>query len=125
MEKNLQVRIVLFPVIVTLITMFSICFVEGHWELEGIETGINLALLVLIFFAIYFFTITLVVPINIYFSNKIRNKLVSFIVFNIVGLILVVSIDIWFLSVFEFKSLYLTFPLFSIFSLVLKSEKNN
>lgn len=115
-------KIGLFPIIVTFLTILSISFVEGHWEEEGIGTGGKIALLVLIFFAIYFFTIILVMPIHIYISNKIKNKLVSFILFNFIGLILVVSLDIWFLTDIEINSLYLTFPLFSIFSLALKSE---
>lgn len=124
MKKNFQVKIGLFPIIVTLLTILSFCFVEGSWEEEGLETNGKLALLVLVFFAIYFFAITLVAPINIYISNKIRDNLGSFFVFNTIGLALVASIDTWFLTAMEFKSSYLIFPLFSILSLMLKSEKN-
>lgn len=125
MEKSSQMKIILFPIIVTLITVLSISFIEGHWETEGVGTYVNLALFVLLFFAIYFFTISIVVPINMYISDKLRNKLISFFVFNIIGFLLIFCIDIWFLTAFEFKSLYLVFPLFSIFSLVLKSKKDS
>ena len=126
MEKSYKVKMILFPIIVTLITMLSIWFVEGTFEGELSGFGfVELALFVMFFLGIYLFTIVTVVPINIYISKKIRNKLISFIVFNIIGLVLIVCIDIWFLTVIEFKSLYSLFPLFSIFSLVLESEKNN
>lgn len=125
MDKSFQIKIILLPTILAFLTVFCISLVEGHWEQEGIGTTGKIALFVLIYFAVYFFTIIVVVPIHIYLSNKIKNRLISFIAFNCVGLLIVGSIDLWFLTDIEFKSLYMISPLFSILSLFLKSEQNN
>ncbi len=125
MDKSDQVKMILLPIIVsliTLITTLSIFFIEGQGETEGIGMVFILELSVLLFLAIYFLTIISAVPIHFFISKKINNKLISFIVFNGIGLVSIVCIDIWFLTVIELKSLYSVFPLFSILSLVFTTE---
>lgn len=71
------------------------------------------------FLGFYFFIIISALPINMYISKKIQNKLIAFILFNAVGFILVrYTIGIWIFSSVDYISIYLIFPLFSILSLV-------
>lgn len=73
---------------------------------------------VLLYLGIYFFTIIFVVPIVIYLTNRIENKIHSFILINVIGLMLIGCMDIWLFTLFSFKPLYLIFPLFSILTLI-------
>ncbi|QPQ30927.1 pilus assembly protein PilB [Lysinibacillus sp. JNUCC 51] len=116
MRKISIAKILFFPIIVALVTTLSIVLIEGaiKTDLIHFSTAENILFFVLIFLTIYFFTIILVAPINIYISKKLGNKLISFILFNIIGLILIGCIDIWFLDII---SLYLIFPLFSILTI--------
>lgn len=119
MEKSYKAKMLWFPILVTLITVLSIHFIEGTFESEliGFSMFGKLMIVIMIFLAIYLFTTFLVAPINIYISKKFRNKLISFILFNIIGFILIGCIDIWFLTLVDLKSLYLIFPLFSILTI--------
>lgn len=119
MEKSYKAKMLWFPILVTLITVLSIHFIEGTFESEliGFSMFGKLMIVIMIFLAIYLFTTFLVAPINIYISKKFRNKLISFILFNIIGVILIGCIDIWFLTLVDLKSLYLIFPLFSILTI--------
>ncbi|MEK5231506.1 pilus assembly protein PilB [Lysinibacillus sp. FSL K6-0232] len=115
MEKNYKAKMLLFPIIVTFITVLSIHFIEGLLESE--QMYLRLAMLIMLFLAIYLFTAFLVVPINIYLSEKLGNRFVSFMLFNSIGFILIGCMDIWFLTLMDLKSLYLIFPLFSILTI--------
>ncbi|KOY83102.1 pilus assembly protein PilB [Lysinibacillus macroides] len=119
MSKNYLTRILLLPVIVALVTTLSLLFIEIDLESELMSLSMfeMLMFFVLFYLAIYLFTIVLVVPINIYISKKLENKLVSFILFNSMGFMLIGCIDIWFLTLGSFMSFYLIFPLFSILTL--------
>lgn len=119
MSKNYLTRILLLPVIVALVTTLSLLFIEIDLESELMSLSVfeMLMFFVLFYLAIYLFTIVLVVPINIYISKKLENKLVSFILFNSMGFMLISCIDIWFLTLGSFMSFYLIFPLFSILTL--------
>lgn len=127
MEKSYKAKMLWFPILVTLITVLSIHFIEGTFESEliGFSMFGKLMIVIMIFLAIYLFTTFLVAPINIYISKKIRNKLISFILFNIIGFILIGCIDIWFLTLVDLKSLYLIFPLFSILTIPFLKGSNH
>lgn len=120
MKKSYKAKILLLPIIVALVTMLSIQFIERDSESELIHLTMfeNLMIFVMTFFAIYLFTIILVVPIDFFISKKLENKIITFILFNIIGLVLIGCINIWVLKSLEMKSLYLIFPLFSILSLL-------
>lgn len=127
MEKSYKAKMLWFPILVTLITVLSIHFIEGTFESEliGFSMFGKLMIVIMIFLAIYLFTTFLVAPINIYISKKFRNKLISFILFNIIGFILIGCIDIWFLTLVDLKSLYLIFPLFSILTIPFLKGSNH
>lgn len=120
MKKSYKAKILLLPIIVALVTMLSIQFIERDSESELIHLTMfeNLMIFVMTFFAIYLFTIIIVVPIDFFISKKLENKIITFILFNIIGLVLIGCINIWVLKSLEMKSLYLIFPLFSILSLL-------
>ena len=120
MKKSYKAKILLLPIIVALVTMLSIQFIERDSESELIHLTMfeNLMIFVMTFFAIYLFTIIIVVPIDFFLSKKLENKIITFILFNIIGLVLIGCINIWVLKSLEMKSLYLIFPLFSILSLL-------
>ena len=120
MKKSYQVKILLLPIIVALVTTLSIQLIERDSESELIHLTMfeNLMIFVMTFFAIYLFTIIIVVPIDFFISKKLENKIITFILFNIIGLVLIGCINIWVLKSLELKSLYLIFPLFSILSLL-------
>ncbi|MFE3575951.1 pilus assembly protein PilB [Lysinibacillus sp. NPDC059133] len=127
MTKSYMAKILLLPIIVALVTTCSILFIERDPESELMPLSMyeNAMLFVLFYLAIYLFTIVLVAPINIYISKKLGNKLISFILFNIIGLILIGCIDIWFLTLDNLISLYLIFPLFSILTIPFKKLQPN
>lgn len=123
MEKSYQLKILLFPVLVSFITTLSVIFIEGQGQGGSEEhRTLILALIIMVFLAIYFFTIVVVVPINMYLFHIIQNKWISYILFNVIGFALIICIDIWFLTVVECKPLYIIFPLFSFLSLVFRTE---
>ncbi|KIP19951.1 pilus assembly protein PilB [Anoxybacillus sp. FSL W8-0382] len=126
MKKSYKVMILLLPIIVALVTTLSVQFIEGTLKSELLHFTMfeNLMMFTMIFLTIYLFTIAFVVPINIYITKKIDNKLISFVLFNIVGLILIGCVDIWVLKNFELKSLYLIFPLFAVLSLFQSNSKS-
>lgn len=126
MNKSYKVMILLLPIIVALVTTLSVQFIEGTLKSELLHFTMfeNLMMFTMIFLTIYLFTIAFVVPINIYITKKIDNKLISFVLFNIVGLILIGCVDIWVLKNFELKSLYLIFPLFAVLSLFQSNSKS-
>ncbi|KAB8127467.1 pilus assembly protein PilB [Gracilibacillus oryzae] len=126
MNKNFKIKLILLPIVVALVTTLSIQFIEGTSgpDLIHFTTFENLVIVTMVFFTIYLFTIGCVLPINIYITKKMDNKLISFVLFNMVGLILIGCVDIWVLKIFELKSLYLIFVLFSVLSLIpFESEK--
>ncbi|GIN41883.1 hypothetical protein J19TS1_48320 [Heyndrickxia oleronia] len=120
MKKSYKAKILLLPIIVALVTMLSIQFIERDSESELIHLTMfeNLMIFVMTFFAIYLFTIIIVVPIDFFIFKKLENKIITFILFNIIGLVLIGCINIWVFKSLEMKSLYLIFPLFSILSLL-------
>ncbi|MBE2925527.1 pilus assembly protein PilB [Anoxybacillus flavithermus] len=107
MKKSYKVMILLLPIIVALVTTLSVQFIEGTLKSELLHFTMfeNLMMFTMIFLTIYLFTIAFVVPINIYITKKIDNKLISFVLFNIVGLILIGCVDIWVLKNFGNYSL--------------------
>lgn len=72
----------------------------------------------LLYLGIYLFVIVVAVPIEMYLTNRIKNKIIAFVLTNIIGLILMGCMDIWFFTLGGFKSTYLIFPLFSILALI-------
>ena len=120
MRKISIAKILIFPLIVALVTTLSIVFIEGVFRSDIMppSTAEKILLSVLLYLGIYLFTIISVVPIEIYLTNKIKNKILSFVLINIIGLILMGCIDIWFFTLGGFRSIYLIFPLFSILTLV-------
>ncbi|RHW34032.1 pilus assembly protein PilB [Lysinibacillus yapensis] len=120
MRKNYIARMLLLPIIVALVTTLSILLIEREAESDLMPLSMfeNLMLFVMLYLAIYFFTIVLAAPINIYISKKIKNKIVSIILFNIIGLMLIGCIDAWFLTIVDLMSVYLIFPLFSLLALI-------
>ncbi len=113
-------KILFFPIIVALVTTLSIVFIERIFQSDIMppSTAEKILFSVLLYLGIYLFTIILVVPIEIYLTNRIKNKILSFVLTNVIGLILVGCIDIWFFTLGGFMSIYLIFPLFSILTLI-------
>lgn len=126
MKNSCNGKILLLPIIVALVTTLSIQFIEGTLYSELIHLTIfeHLVIVVMTFLTVYLFTITLVVPIDIYISKKFKNKIILSILFNMIGLILVGCIDILIIKNIELKYLYLIFPLFSILSLFQINSKD-
>jgi hypothetical protein len=120
MRKSYIARVLLLPIIVALVTTLSMLFIERESESKVMSFSRyeNLMLFMLFYLGNYIFTIVLVAPINIYISKKFGNKLKSLILFNVIGLILIGCIDIWFFTLGDFNSIYLIFPLFSILSFI-------
>lgn len=96
--------------------------VAGNSKLELLHFTMyeNLMLFVLIFLGIYLFTLIITVPINLYLLSKINNKIRYFILFNIIGVAIVGCINLWVLKIEGLTSMFLIFPLFAIFSLLIE-----
>lgn len=120
MRKISIAKILFFPIIVALVTTLSIVFIEGVFQSDIMppSTAEKVLLSVLLYLGIYLFTIIFVVTIEIYLTHRIKNKILSFVLTNVIGLILVGCIDIWFFTLCGFRSIYLIFPLFSILTLI-------
>lgn len=120
MRKISIAKILFFPIIVAFVITLSIVLSERGFQSDimPLSTAEILMLSVLLYLGIYFFTIIFVVPIVIYLTNRTENKIHSFILINVIGLMLIGCMDIWFFTLFSFKSLYLIFPLFSILTLI-------
>jgi len=115
MTNNLAYKMFLLPILVAVISTLCIQFVEKELESELIDFSMyeDLIFLGIIFLTIYIFIIVIAMPIEFYLSSKLKNKILSFILFNIIGLILI-SIIFWIMKDFELDSLYLIFPLFGV-----------
>lgn len=122
MENRLKEKIILFPVIVTLLVIGSIYFFEHNLksELFGTSFVMKLTIGLMMFFTIYFFLIAIVVPLHFFISNKLGNTGLTFILFNIFGVLLIGCLDIWFFTIIDIMSIYLIFPLFSILAWLFK-----
>lgn len=121
MGKKFISKILFLPIIVALLVTLSIISLDGDLNSEALppsEVSELVMLCILFFSGFYFFIIVFVLPINIYISKKIRNKLSSFMLFNGIGGMLVGCIDIWLFTKVDFVSIYLIFPFFSILSLI-------
>lgn len=107
------------PLIVALFTTFIIQFIEEKPESEliGFTMFENLMISALIFLGLYLFTIIVVAPIDLYLMNRLKNKILYFILFNSIGLVLIACLNVWILKSDDLKSLFLIFPLFAILSL--------
>ena len=117
MRKISIAKMLFAPIIVALVTTLSIVFIEGVFRSEIMppSTAEKIQLAVLLYLGIYLFTIIFVVPIEVYLNNRIKNKILFFVITNVIGLILVWCIDFW---LGGFMSIYLIFPLFSILTLI-------
>ncbi|MGY3187594.1 hypothetical protein ACVWXS_002299 [Lysinibacillus sp. TE18511] len=107
------------PLIVALVTTFIIQFIEEKPESEliGFTMFENLMISALIFLGLYLFTIIVVAPIDLYLMNRLKNKILYFILFNSIGLVLIACLNVWILKSDDLKYLFLIFPLFAILSL--------
>lgn len=112
-------NILFSPLIVALVTTFIIQFVEEKPESEliGFTMFENLMVSAFIFLGLYLFTIIVAAPIDLYLMNRLKNKILYFILFNSIGLVLIVCLNVWILKNNDLKSLFLIFPLFAILSL--------
>ena len=72
MENRLKEKIILFPIIVTLMVIGSIYFFEDTFksELNGFSFITKLMLITMVFIGIYLFIIAIVVPLHFFISNK-------------------------------------------------------
>lgn len=120
MRKISIAKMLIAPIIVALVTTLSIVFIEGVFRSEIMppSTAEKIQLAVLLYLGIYLFTIIFVVPIDIYLTNRIKTKILFFVLTNVIGLFLVWCIDLWFFTLGGFMSVYLIFPLFSILTLI-------
>ncbi|MEK4531546.1 pilus assembly protein PilB [Solibacillus sp. FSL K6-1554] len=120
MRKISIAKMLFAPIIVALVTTLSNVFIEGVFRSEIMppSTAEKILLAVLLYLGIYLFTIIFVVPIEVYLNNRIKNKILFFVITNVIGLILVWCIDIWFFTLGDFMSIYLIFPLFSILTII-------
>ncbi|BAK16800.1 type II secretory pathway, ATPase PulE/Tfp pilus assembly pathway, ATPase PilB [Solibacillus silvestris StLB046] len=118
MRKISIAKMLFAPIIVALVTTLSIVFIGGVFRSEIMppSTAEKIQLAVLLYLGIYLFTIIFVVPIDIYLTNKKQNTF--FILTNVIGLILVWCIDIWFFTLGGFMSIYLIFPLYSFLTII-------
>lgn len=107
------------PLIVALVTTLIIQFIEEKPESEliGFTMFENLMVSALIFLGLYLFTIIVAAPIDLYLMNRLKNKILYFILFNSIGLVLIACLNVWILKSDDLKSLFLIFPLFAILSL--------
>ena len=112
-------NILFSPLIVALVTTFIIQFIEEKPESEliGFTMFENLMVSAFIFLGLYLFTIIVAAPIDLYLMNRLKNKILYFILFNSIGLVLIVCLNVWVLKNNDLKSLFLIFPLFAILSL--------
>ncbi|MGA3599827.1 pilus assembly protein PilB [Lysinibacillus agricola] len=107
------------PLIVALVTTLIIQFIDEKPESEliGFTMFENLMVSALIFLGLYLFTIIVAAPIDLYLMNRLKNKILYFILFNSIGLVLIACLNVWILKSDDLKSLFLIFPLFAILSL--------
>lgn len=112
-------NILFSPLIVALVTTLMIQFIEKKQESEliGFTMFENLMISALIFLGLYLFTIIVAAPINLYLMNRLKNKILYFILFNSIGLVLIACLNVWLLKSNDLESLFLIFPLFAILSL--------
>ena len=124
MKKNYNrtIKLLFLPMVVSLVTTFVSQFIAGNSESELIHFTMfeNIMFFVLIFLGVYLFTLIVAAPIDFYLSNKLQNKLMYFILFNIIGALLLGCINYWILKIDALNSLFLIFPLFSILSLLVE-----
>lgn len=112
-------NILFSPLIVALVTTFIIQFIEEKPESEliGFTMFENLMISAFIFLGLYLFTIIVAAPIDLYLMNRLKNKILYFILFNSIGLVLIACLNVWILKSDDLKYLFLIFPLFAILSL--------
>ncbi|AWE07685.1 pilus assembly protein PilB [Lysinibacillus sp. 2017] len=115
MELKNTTKIILLPLIVSILITLSLLIFEG--DVLGLDFYLLSLLFVFVFLAIYFFTVIFVLPLYLFFIKRFKNVLISLFLLNIIGLFIIGCIDIWLVTIFNSKSLYMIYPLFSILSL--------
>ncbi|POZ56727.1 hypothetical protein LYSIN_01510 [Lysinibacillus sphaericus] len=121
-NQNKTIKLLFLPLLVAFVTTLVSQVVTGNSKSELLHFTMfeNLMLFVLIFLGIYLFTLIITVPINLYLLSKINNKILYFILFNIIGVAIVGCINLWVLKIEGLTSMFLIFPLFAIFSLLIE-----
>lgn len=118
-NHNRTIKILFLPLLVAFVITLVSQVVANNTESELLHYTMfeNLMLFGLILLGIYLFTLIITVPIDFYLLSKINNKILYFILFNIIGLVLVGCINLWVLKIDALNSMFLIFPLFAILSL--------
>ena len=123
LNENLAFKVFLLPIVVALVTTLSLQFFEDilFSDLIGFSSFEEMLFLAMIFLFIYFFILIFIVPFEIFLSRKLKNTIIYFCVFNSMGIILFLCIDLWLFDARLLKSFYIIFPLFSVLSIILSS----
>lgn len=121
-KNNPQKVLKLFflPIIVAFVVTLIIQIIEWNNEedLIGFTMFENLTLFVLVFLGVYLFTLISATTIDFYIWKKSKNIVLYLTLFNIIGAVIVALVNFLVLKNFALNSLFLIFPLFSIFSVV-------
>ena len=114
-------KIVFLPFIVAFIVTLTIQFVEWNHENDLIGYSIfeNVTLFILVLLGIYLFTLIATTTIEFLIMNKIKSKILYLILFNLIGVGLVLLGTYFLVDELALNSLFLIFPLFSVFSVML------
>lgn len=121
-NHNSTIKLLFLPLLVAFVTTLVSQVVTGNSESELLHFTMfeNLMLFILIFLGVYLFTLIITVPIDLYLLSKINSKILYFILFNIIGVAIVGCINLWVLKIDGLTSMFLIFPLFAIFSLLIE-----
>lgn len=121
-NHNSAIKLLFLPLLVAFVTTLVSQVVTGNSESELLHFTMfeNLMLFILIFLGVYLFTLIITVPIDLYLLSKINSKILYFILFNIIGVAIVGCINLWVLKIDGLTSMFLIFPLFAIFSLLIE-----
>lgn len=121
-NHNSTIKLLFLPLLVAFVTTLVSQVVTGNSESELLHFTMfeNLMLFILIFLGVYLFTLIITAPIDLYLLSKINSKILYVILFNIVGVAIVGCINLWVLKIDGLTSMFLIFPLFAIFSLLIE-----
>lgn len=124
MEQSEIKKILVMPFVLTILIAALLLLLDStlgnNGENLNMDSQIQLiiALLLMWMAAIYFFTISFVVPLYYALRKWCQNRWLALVLFNVIGFAFVATIDYFFITYFYLKAIYCIYPLFSLLMLI-------
>ena len=126
MQHNEMKKILVIPIVLTVFIAALIILFESGMDgsIPKSERQLAVALLLMLMASLYFFTISFVVPLYYALRKWCRTSWLALLLFNVIGFTFIAAIDYWLITIFDVKSIYFIYPLFSALMLLQFNDKH-